>query len=59
MPAPVRGLNQRGNGGWDVETDHGTIHAKHIVNAAGINSGYILIIVLACGYGYSKHEYLI
>ena len=36
MPAPVRGLNQRENGEWDVETDHGTIHAKRIVNAAGI-----------------------
>ena len=35
MPAPVRGLNQRENGEWNVETDHGTIHAKHIVNAAG------------------------
>ena len=37
MPAPVRSLNQRENGEWDVETDHGTIHAKSIVNAAGIN----------------------
>ena len=40
MPAPVRGLNQRENGEWDVETDHGTIHAKHIVNAAGIDRLY-------------------
>lgn len=38
MPAPVRGLNQRENGEWDVETDHGTIHAKRIVNAAGTDT---------------------
>lgn len=35
MPAPVRGLSQKANGEWDVETDHGTIHAKRIINAAG------------------------
>ena len=40
MPAPVRGLNQRENGEWDVETDHGIIHAKRIVNAAGINQDH-------------------
>lgn len=42
MPAPVRGVNQRANGEWDVETDHGTIHAKRIVNAAGNETGPIL-----------------
>lgn len=35
MPAPVRGLSQKASGEWDVETDHGTIHAKRIINAAG------------------------
>lgn len=35
MPAPVRGLNQKTSGEWEVETDHGMIHAKRIINAAG------------------------
>ena len=29
-------LNQRPNNTWDVVTEHGTIHAEHIVNAAGL-----------------------
>lgn len=36
MPAPVIGLTSRSDGGWDVETEHGTIAAKRIVNAGGI-----------------------
>ncbi len=43
MPAPVRGLNQRENGEWDVETDHGTIYAKRIVDAAGIPDVIVVI----------------
>lgn len=35
MPAPVTGLNFRSDGRWDVKTPHGTIRAKHVVNAAG------------------------
>lgn len=35
MPAPVTGLNYRSDGRWDVQTPHGTIKAKHVVNAAG------------------------
>ena len=35
MPAPVRGLDQKASGEWEVKTDHGTIHAKRIINAAG------------------------
>ena len=35
MPAPVTGLNYRSDGRWDVKTPHGTIKAKHVVNAAG------------------------
>lgn len=35
MPAPVTSLVPRSDGGWDVETEHGTIAAKRIVNAAG------------------------
>ena len=29
-------INQRPDGTWDVVTDKGTIHAEHIVNAAGL-----------------------
>jgi len=35
MPAPVTGLNYRSDGRWDVQTSHGTIKSKHVVNAAG------------------------
>ncbi|CAH3022869.1 unnamed protein product [Porites evermanni] len=35
MPAPVTGLNHRTDGGWDVQTEHGIIRAKLVVNAAG------------------------
>ncbi len=35
MPAPVTGMKQRGDGRWDVETPHGTITAKQVINAAG------------------------
>ncbi|XP_078379447.1 dimethylglycine dehydrogenase, mitochondrial-like [Oculina patagonica] len=37
MPAPVTGLNYRSDGRWDVQTPHGTIKAKHVVNAAGFH----------------------
>lgn len=29
-------LNPRGDGTWDVVTEKGTIHAQHVVNAAGL-----------------------
>lgn len=29
-------LNQRADGSWDVVTEQGTIHAEHVVNAAGL-----------------------
>ncbi len=32
----VRETNQRPDGSWDVVTDKGTIHAEHLVNAAGL-----------------------
>src|SRR3546814_3631530 len=32
----VTDLAQRSDGGWDVATDHGTINARHVVNAAGL-----------------------
>ncbi len=33
---PVVATTQRSDGGWDVETDKGTIHADVVVNAAGL-----------------------
>lgn len=32
----VLSLKQRADHSWDVETDKGTIHAEHVVNAAGL-----------------------
>ena len=32
----VERLDQRADGTWDVVTDTGTIHAEHVVNAAGL-----------------------
>lgn len=32
----VRETNPRADGTWDVVTDKGTIHAEHVVNAAGL-----------------------
>jgi dimethylglycine dehydrogenase len=32
----VEELNQRPDGSWDVVTNKGTIHAEHVVNAAGL-----------------------
>ncbi|PPR76407.1 MAG: 4-methylaminobutanoate oxidase (formaldehyde-forming) [Alphaproteobacteria bacterium MarineAlpha3_Bin4] len=32
----VEDLRQRPDGGWDVVTDKGTLHAEHVVNAAGL-----------------------
>ncbi|MDH3388527.1 MAG: FAD-dependent oxidoreductase [Gammaproteobacteria bacterium] len=33
---PVVATRQRADGGWDVDTDQGTIHAEVLVNAAGL-----------------------
>ncbi|MFI4989115.1 MAG: FAD-dependent oxidoreductase, partial [Alphaproteobacteria bacterium] len=32
----VEALAQQGDGGWNVVTDKGTIHAEHVVNAGGL-----------------------
>jgi dimethylglycine dehydrogenase len=32
----VTDLRQRPDGTWDVITDHGNVHAEHVVNAAGL-----------------------
>ena len=36
-PAPVTGLTPTSEGTWDVQTPHGTIRAKRIVNATGMS----------------------
>ncbi|XP_033120611.1 dimethylglycine dehydrogenase, mitochondrial-like [Anneissia japonica] len=33
--SPVTATFQRSDGGWDVMTEHGTINAKRVINAAG------------------------
>ena len=35
----VEGLEQRADGTWDVETEQGTVHAKHVVNARRCEKG--------------------
>ena len=47
MPAPVTGLNYRTDGQWDVHTEHGTIKAKQVVNAAGMCS-ILWCVILKC-----------
>jgi dimethylglycine dehydrogenase len=32
----VRSLSQRPDGSWDVQTEQGSVHAEHVVNAAGL-----------------------
>ncbi len=32
----VTALASRADGSWDVVTEHGTVHAEHVVNAAGL-----------------------
>ena len=36
LRTPVRETNQRADGTWDIVTEGGTIHAEHLVNAAGL-----------------------
>ncbi|XP_066932255.1 dimethylglycine dehydrogenase, mitochondrial-like [Clytia hemisphaerica] len=35
LSSPVEGLTQKEDGTWDVQTPHGMINAKHVVNASG------------------------
>lgn len=44
MPAPVTGLSHRTDGRWDVHTEHGTIKAKEVVNAAGSSGLHVLVL---------------
>lgn len=35
LASPVQGLNLKADGSWDVQTPHGTIKAKKIINCGG------------------------
>ena len=35
LSSPVQALSQKEDGTWDVQTPHGMINAKHVVNASG------------------------
>ena len=50
MPAPVTKLNQLEDGRWEVETPHGTIKAKRIVNAAGNLRRIICALISSCKF---------
>ena len=56
MPAPVTKLNQLENGKWEVETPHGTIRAKRIINASG---KYIMEELLYINHDWHKFAYLV
>ena len=45
MPAPVTGLNHRTDGRWDVHTEHGTIKAEQVVNAAGNLQCHVIVYI--------------
>ena len=36
LSSPVQALSQKEDGTWDVQTPHGMINAKHVVNASGM-----------------------
>jgi dimethylglycine dehydrogenase len=57
---PVLELNPRADGSWDVVTENGTIHAEHVVNAAGL---WAREVGALAGYYFPlhpmEHQYLI
>ncbi|XP_027056532.1 dimethylglycine dehydrogenase, mitochondrial-like [Pocillopora damicornis] len=60
MPAPVTGLNFRSDGRWDVKTPHGTIRAKHVVNAAGFWGREIgRMVGIELSLGVVHHQFLV
>ena len=57
---PVRELSPRPDGGWDVVTVQGTVHAEHVVNAAGLwarEVGAMAGVYLPCHP--MEHQYLV
>ena len=57
---PVRELQPRADGSWDVVTDRGTVRAEHVVNAAGLwarEVGEMAGVYLPCHP--MEHQYLV
>ena len=57
---PVHALRPRPDGSWDVETAQGTVHAEHVVNAAGLwarEVGEMAGVYLPCHP--MEHQYLV
>ena len=57
---PVRALRPRPEGSWDVVTEQGTVHAEHVVNAAGLwarEVGAMAGVSLPCHP--MEHQYLV
>ena len=53
-------LNPRGDGGWDVVTEQGTLHAEYVVNAGGLwarEVGALAGVYLPCHP--MEHQYLV
>ncbi|MEM6887847.1 MAG: FAD-dependent oxidoreductase [Pseudomonadota bacterium] len=56
----VRETNPRADGTWDIVTDHGTLHAEHVVNAAGLWAREVGAMVgLHLPLHPMEHQYLI
>ena len=54
LNSPVTALKQRSDGGWDVQTDQGTINAKMVVNCAG---KWIRVFLLDLGELLSRENF--
>ena len=56
----VESLNQRADGTWDVVTEKGTVHAEHVVNAAGLWAKQVgRMVGLDLPVSPLKHHYLV
>ena len=44
LSSPVESLNKKSDDTWDVQTPHGIINAKRIVNTAGTFLGFLPVI---------------
>jgi len=53
-------INRRHDGGFDVVTEHGTVHAEHVVNAAGCYAHQVAAMVgLSVPMANALHTYLV
>ncbi|HYL03821.1 MAG TPA: FAD-binding oxidoreductase, partial [Steroidobacteraceae bacterium] len=56
----VTGLEPRSDGSWDVITDHGKVHAEHVVNAGGLWAREVgRLVGLELPVLAMEHQYLI